>query len=154
MNIVLTANQFKKEHVYFYQPIENTIMENSKFVKLLYSNDLFILNGLYLLLNISVNNRENYFKKIKHNFDIELNKHFLTSIYNIEKMILNNYNNNNDNDRRSKKFCIYDSLSSGFYKTFPIDTTIINNNNTFILKISGIWENETEYGLTFKIINN
>jgi hypothetical protein len=48
---------------------------------------------------------------------------------------------------------IFNTLNSGVIKIFPNnDTDFISNNNSFILKISGIWENETEYGLTYKLL--
>ena len=49
MNIVFTNDQFNISNVYFNEPIQNTVMENSKFIKIIYSNELIILNGLFLL---------------------------------------------------------------------------------------------------------
>lgn len=151
MNVVLTYNQFNKKHIYFSDPIDNSIIENSKFVKIIYSNQSFIMNGLCILLNININNTETYFKKLKYSFDMNLNKELISNIYNIEKQILTCYNVEN----KTHKYCIYDSLSNGYLKTFPQNSINDNSlNNTFILKISGIWESDKEIGLTFKIISN
>lgn len=148
MNVILTHKQFNKNHIYFYEPIENTIMENSKFIKLVYSTEDIIVNGLYLLMNISITSKENYFKKMKYNFDLNNNKELLGNLFRIEQEILMNYNI----PKKTKKLNIYESLSTGSLKIYPFPESNKSSNN-FILKISGVWENEREYGLTFKILS-
>ncbi len=90
MNIVLTHNQFNSNNIYFNEPIQNTVMDNSRFIKLIYSNENIMLNGIFLLLNIKIINKETYFKKIKISYDISnsINKEILMNIYNIENNIL------------------------------------------------------------------
>ena len=51
-----------------------------------------------------------------------------------------------------KKLNIYESLNTGSLKIYP-STDSHKSSNNFILKISGVWENEREYGLTFKILS-
>ena len=63
MNIVVTHNQFNNKCIYFNEPIQNTVMDNSKFIKLIYSNENIMLNGIFLLLNLKTLNKETYFKK-------------------------------------------------------------------------------------------
>ena len=146
MNIVLTTEQFNKDKIYFTEPIENTVMEDSKFIKILYSNELITLNGIFVDVKFKIFHKENYFKKIKYTFDTSSNKEILQKIYNIESNILNYYN-----FTTHKKTIIKDSLSSGMMKIFPNSENTNYNSNIFILKISGLWENATEYGVTYKI---
>jgi len=147
MNVVLTPEQFNKDKIYFTDPIENTVMEDSKFIKILYSNELITLNGIFVDVKFKIFHKENYFKKIKYTFDTGINKEMLNKIYNIESDILNHYNCN-----KRKKTIIKDSLSSGMMKIFPNSENNNYNSNIFILKISGLWENVTEYGVTYKIV--
>lgn len=147
MNVILTYSQFQKNHIYFYEPIENTIMENSQFIKLIYSTEDLILNGIYILMNINISSKESYFKKMKYNFDLNNNRDLLNHIFRIEKEILNNYNHS----KKIQKLNIYESLNTGSLKIYPSSDSNKPPNN-FILKISGVWENEKEYGLTFKIL--
>ena len=147
MNVILTYKQFQKNHIYFYEPIENTIMANSQFIKLIYSTEDLILNGLYILMNINISSKESYFKKMKYNFDLNNNRDLLNNIFRIEKEILNNYNHSN----KIQKLNIYESLNTSSLKIYPSSDSNKPPNN-FILKISGVWENEKEYGLTFKIL--
>jgi HD superfamily phosphohydrolase len=49
---------------------------------------------------------------------------------------------------------ITEQLTNGYIKIFRDNNKLFNNNNQheFILKISGIWENESDYGITYKFI--
>jgi len=150
MNIVLTHNQFNSNNIYFNEPIQNTVMDNSRFIKLIYSNENIMLNGIFLLLNIKIINKETYFKKIKISYDISnsINKEILMNIYNIENNILLKYKST-----KKPRSILYETLNSGVIKIFPnIDKDINNSNSSLILKISGIWEDDKEYGLTYKIL--
>jgi len=168
MNIILSESQFNIENIYFLEPIINTIMDNSMFIKIIYSNKLITLNGLYLTMDIKINLKEMYFKKMKYTYDIKNtdNNMMLTKIYNIELYILNKYKCN-----KTKKYILYDTLKTGMIKIFPNQPSFHNNSgittfasnvshnqvngytqlDRFILKISGIWENDTEYGVTYKL---
>jgi len=148
MNLILTTSQFYKKNVYFSEPIENTIIENSQFIKLTYSSKDITLNGIYILLDLNITSKESYFKKIKYNFDINQNTECLKHILNIEKDILGIYNSNN----KICKYSISELLKNSCIKIYPNDDKI-NNSNKFMVKISGIWENSKELGLTYKIIN-
>jgi len=147
MNVILIPNQFEKEHVYFYEPIENTIMNNSQFIKIVYSTEDVILNGIFLLMNLNIISKEGYFKKMKYCYDINSNKDLIKHICLIEEQILEKYNVTN----KVKKLNICESLNTGCLKIYPPPESVKASNN-FIFKISGVWENDTEYGLTFKIL--
>jgi hypothetical protein len=172
MNIVLTELQYEADSIYFMEPIVNTIMENSVFIKVIYSNPIIILNGLYLQLDLKLISSEIYFKKVKYTYDVnnDYNKNMLNKIFNIENSILDKYSTNSF--IKKKKNIIWDTLITGAIKLYPntmynetndcnaIVNTIpksvskLNTPNVFILKISGIWENTNEYGLTYKIIQS
>ena len=77
MNIVLTTEQFNKDKIYFTDPIENIVMDDSKFIKILYSNELITLNGIFIDVKLKIVHRENYFKKIRYLFDTGYNKDIL-----------------------------------------------------------------------------
>jgi len=145
MNLIIILEQFNNENIYFKPAIENNIIEDSTFVKIIYSNNLVTLNSLFIDIPLKIHYIENYFKKKKYSFDIEKNKEILQKIYTIEENILNKYNS-----KKCKKHIIRQSLASGFLKVFPnnIDEP---DNGKIIIKISGIWETNTDYGLNYKI---
>jgi hypothetical protein len=107
-----------------------------------------MLSGIYLSLPIKYTKIEDHYKKMKITYDIKSNKELLQGIYDIESTVLNKYSNN----YKTQKKVIYDTLKTGTIKFFPTETNNSLNNKNFILKISGIWENETEYGVTYKIM--
>lgn len=147
MNIVKELNQFNKDHIYFCDPIKNNIMTDGLFVRILYSTEFCVMNGIYLSIffqNISV---EKYYNKYRCNFDSQLHKNVIYKIKNIEEAILQKVNIKN----KTPLYKIYDQICNGNIKFFS--ENIENINNLFLLKISGIWETETNYGVTYKFTN-
>ena len=149
MNVVIKEDQLNISNVYYTEPIQNIIMDNSQFIKIVYSTQDIVLNGIYLLVELKHTVKERYFKKIKISYDLGINNPMLYRLYDIENQLLNKYNTTNKIPRK----IIYDTLSSGVIKMFPnSESDFTNNKNSLILKISGIWENDTEYGLTYKLL--
>ena len=110
MNIILDPSKIKPSNIVYLHPVNNTIIENSNFIRILYSNKFTTLNGLHIQLFNNINR-----------------------IISIEKMILNNYVLN-----KTPVFNMY-------YRF------INHSGNNCFVKISGIWETNVEYGLTFKV---
>lgn len=149
MNVVIKEEQFKISNIYYTEPIQNIIMDNSQFIKIVYSNQDIMMSGIFLLVELKHITKESYFKKIKITYDTSLNKNILNRIYEIENQLLQKYNIH----KKIQRKIIYDTLNNGVIKLFPNnENDLNNNNNSFILKISGIWENDTEYGLTYKLL--
>ncbi len=147
MNIVKTIEQFNDDYVYFCEPIKNNIMNEGNFIRIIYSTSLFILNGIYIVININYINVDKYYNKFRCSFDVNQYKDIITSLQSIEENILRKANICG----KIPQFKIYDQLKNGNIKVFSDSPDKINN--TFMLKIAGIWETETEYGLTYKFIN-
>lgn len=126
MNLVLDEKNYNINNVFFYEPVKNTVMDDSKFIRIIYSDEHVILNGLYLKL------------------DIENNNSVLNFLDKIEREILNKYkiNKNNLNKNQCKK------INEQFQ--FLVNKNISNKNT--VIKISGIWETNLMIGLTFKFI--
>ena len=147
MNIVLTDSQYNINNIYYGQPIQNTVMDNSKFIKILYSTEDIILNGIQYLLTFKNITKELYFKKVKISYDINSHISIFKRLDEIEQNILEKYVCN-----KTPKKVLWFLFNEGYIKLFPNTENDINSsNNNFILKISGIWENTTEYGITYKI---
>ena len=64
MNIVKRMEQYKDDNVYFCDPIKNNVMNEGNFVRILYSNPLFVLNGINLLIPLHDINIEKYYKLV------------------------------------------------------------------------------------------
>lgn len=146
MNIVKTIDQYNEDYVYFCDPIKNNVMNNGHFIRIIYSAPLFVLNGIYLHLSITSIAIEKYYNKYKYIFDINMCKNIIESVKVIEEGIL-------DKARIKDKLpqCkIYEQLKNGNIKIFS--ENMEKSPNTILLKIAGIWETSSEYGLTYKFI--
>lgn len=147
MNFVKNLNQFNNDNIYFCDPIKNNIMNEGTFIRILYSTQYVVFNGIYLLLQFNDMNIEKYYNKYKCSFNVNTNKELIENIKNIEINILQKINIKNKNPQ----YKINEILKTGSIKLF---NDVIPKNNIFILKISGIWETQTNYGVTYKFIKS
>ena len=148
MNIAIDINEYNQENVFFNKPIKNTVIDNSNFIRTVFSNKSVSLNGIYLKIKLDICSIERYYNKYKCNYDIEINKKLLDTIEFVEDSIINRINIQN----KVPIYKIKEQIGLGNIKLF---TDNIDNlyRGYFILKISGIWENVKEYGITFKFID-
>ncbi len=151
MNIVTSFENYNNNNILLTEPIKNTVINNSEFIRIYYSNSEITLNGVYLFIDLSGITLEPYYNKFKCNFPLSQNNKIITKIEEIEKDILSKHINNNN---KKPEFSIYNQIKNGYIKIFTSCPNKYkqNNNIQLILKISGLWENETQYGATFKFI--
>ena len=149
MNIALNINQYDINNIYFCDPIKNNVVNDGIFIRIIYSTKLFVTNGINLCIPFYDVVTEKYYNKYKCSINVINNKNTIESIYYLEREIL--YKVNTKNKIIQTK--ISDQIKNGNFKIFSenIDKPNNNNNNQlFILKISGIWETDNYIGLTFK----
>ena len=149
MNLVKSIEQYNHNNVIFCDPIKNNIMNDGHFIRILYSTDVMTLNGVYLLINLSDIICEKYYNKFKCTFNVFNHKEIIENLKLIEEDLLKKYKTD-----KIPSYKIYEQIKCGYIKIY---SDIDNNSNTsFILKISGIWETQTNYGITYKFlkINN
>ncbi len=145
MNLVKTLDQFNQSNIIFCEPIKNNIMNDGNFIRILYSTNMMTLNGIYLLVHLSDIYSEKYYNKYKCSFNTIHHKEVIDRLKTIEDIILSKYKTN------KIPLCkIYEQLKYGYIKLFS--DVGYKSNCTFILKISGIWETQYNYGLTYKFI--
>lgn len=146
MNIALSMNQYDINNIYYCDSIKNNVVNDGTFIRLIYSTDYFITNGVNISVPFSDVTIEKYYNKYKCTFNVSNNRNNIESIYNIEKEILDKINT------KSKiiQTKISDQLKNGNFKIFSENIDKQTNVQLFILKISGIWETDNYIGLTFK----
>jgi hypothetical protein len=134
MNLIFNCDDILLENIFFNDSIKNTIIKDSVFIKIIYSNHDIILNGIYIYIQLTNNNNNN-----NNNNNINIQK-----INNIEKSILTLYNTN-----KTHHYKINNQLEYLISK--------LNNNKkdfvTYILRISGIWETNNIIGITYKFLD-
>jgi hypothetical protein len=146
MNIVKRIDQYDENNIYFCEPIKNNIMNDGNFIRILYSTPYIVLNGIYLLIQLNDITLEKYYNKNKCNFNINTHTNLIDSLKNIEENILKKLTFVN----KQPQFKVFEQIKNGNIKIFG--DFVSKQNNLFILKISGIWETQQSYGLTYKFI--
>ena len=138
MNLIIEREDFNNNNIFFGDPIKNTVINNSSFIRILYSEDLFILNGIYIKITINKINLKNKF------MEDSSNKNTINFLENLEKTILHLY--------KPTKYHSYKIIEQFVYIISKFSNSSINKCN-FYLKISGIWETNSHIGLTYKFIH-
>lgn len=148
MYVVLELEDININNVFYQEKVKNTVMDNSNFLRVVYSNETLILNGIFIKFNLNLQNIEKSFNKYKCFFDVNMNYDTIAQLSNIEKNMMCRHSFSN----KTPVYRISEQLNNGYLKIFN-ETECKHTNNEFILKIYGMWENEFEYGLTYKFIN-
>ncbi len=149
MNLVLTPEKYNINHIYYNDSIKNTVIDNSYFVKIMFSNQDLYLNGIYILIKMNNVIIEKYYNKYKCTIDIDKNSYILDFLHKLENELLHKYNN-----IKTKKLIINNQLKQGNIKLFIEKENVESRYEyvDYLLKISGIWEKDDEIGLTYKFI--
>ena len=151
-----TLDNFNISNIFILSPIKNNLIIDGLFYKLLYSEELYTSNGIYI--DISMNGGSNLNGRMS--YDISKNMNTLRKIYNIERYIFQNILNS-ENNKKKIYYKISDQFKNGNMKlnhfnnnnnNFNNNNFNNNDNNNFILKISGVWENSNSLGISFKLI--
>jgi hypothetical protein len=153
--IAENINDFDTNSIIICDAIKNSVMQYSNFYKIVFSNKLISLNGLYIVFDL---NKVNHTRD-KLIFNFTDNKEVIDKIAYVEKYILNLISSS-----KNRIYKITELLTNGTIKYSYNDTQInIGNTNysnynstttnkSLILKISGLWETKENIGVTFKVI--
>jgi hypothetical protein len=145
--IIIPINMFDIRNINICQPIINNI-KNGLFYKILYINNFITIKSFILYIQYTNNNE---YEEMEHKL-IVIENNILkmirvinkTPIHSLVKQIkiINKYNylQTNINYNESKNRI-----------TSHIDREKTNPKGGLTIKISGIWENDTNYGLIIKI---
>lgn len=146
MNIVKDLDQYDDTHAFFCDPIKNNVMIDGNFIRIIYSTESVVLNGIYLLVPLNDVVCEKYYTKYKCCFNVIRHKDIIDQVKIIEEDLLKKINITG----KIAQYKIFEQLKNGALKIF----TDVGSKPScdFILKISGIWETQYEYGLTYKFI--
>ena len=54
MNIIIDINDFNVDNIFYQDSIKNTVINDSKFIRTIYSNEHFIINILFIKFNLKI----------------------------------------------------------------------------------------------------
>ena len=148
MFIAQNLQNYNVYNIIFGEKTLNTIMENSSFCSVYFSNDIITMNNITLYFTLNNITIEPYFNKYKCKINND-NECIKQRLINLERLLLNKYNN-----IKQKTIKLKEQLNNNNLKLFsnkPINNAKYSHINV-IIKISGIWESITEIGLIYKLI--
>lgn len=148
MFIAKNIDQYNDNYIHFCEPIKNNIMYEGTFNRILYSTPYFSLNGVYVHIKLNCCINESFSNKNKCLYDIKSNIAVINEIKKIEINLLEKFSN----VAKTPQYKLLDQLMTGSIKLHAKNNGNNAANNHFILKISGIWETNNFYGLTYKFI--
>ena len=139
------------DNIRYLYPKKNTIMDG-EFTKILYSKKYVTMNGLYLYIPFSIHERKSNDNSHTRNLNMnhKQNQSIVHDLKNIEKQLLNHYKQYNNIDK-SFELILLKQLSSGQIRVYH-ENSNKQKNNSYVIKISGIWETSYKIGLTYKIL--
>lgn len=151
MLFVIQPTDFNISNVFLSEKAKNNILNGGNFHRILYSTHCTTLNGIFISLKLNISGYEEYFNKIKCYLSPADNKRTINFIQKFEKELLIN---TPDMENFTPDYKIMDQIKMNCIK-------VINDGNNFnmpdsakeiniILKVSGIWTNGNNYGLTFR----
>ena len=138
----MNIDKINIKDVSFYKPIQNKIAHYKNFYKILYNIELFTLNTL--IIKVDVNDlqvvKDNSIYKVSFTID----PIFLDKLKLFETSLLDHFNS------ITNKKIMYSF--NKFINKLIYNTT--NPNTNIVLRISGIWESDTQIGITNKLTIN
>jgi hypothetical protein len=150
MYIVEDIDNFNINHLYVSDRQDNTVIDGGNFSKIMYSTTDITLNGVFILCSfINTSVEKNAYNKFKVSWNKDKNKELVEKLKQIEASILNRYGTT------SYSSSLSNLLDYNNFRIFSEETKLISNTD-FMLRISGLWENEKGSGITYKFleINN
>ena len=160
MIVTIDLNRFNINNIFLLDTKRNIIM-NGNFTKFIYSNDWFVMSGLYLLFPIEVSNINKVGNKkqmIFHPYQPS-NMSIIQDFAKMEYKVLEYYKQTKQCNKKLSNL-LSRQLYSGYmklYKEYNSASKYLpdSENDTkikqYVIKVSGIWESNEEIGLTYKL---
>jgi len=161
MNLIFELSQINLNNIIFSDSKKNAIIDGS-FTKIIYSDEYVSTNGLYINFPIQLvetNISKNIFKFNIHQYK---NNEIIHLFALIESKLLELYKHFY-NCNKQPIFILYDHLNNGNIKINTNELGISDNtenlnifyqvlHKSIYIKISGIWETDNSFGITYKFI--
>lgn len=146
MLLLLPPSNFHIQNIYFLEKKINMIMEGF-FTKLIFTTPFMTMNGIFCQFPVQPSLTNHFIQ-----FDTVSHKELIYRLSLIEKQLIQYYfmffgiN-------KTPVYALKSQLQKGSVK-FYRDVSPGSKSTAFYIKISGIWENYNEAGITFKIIEH
>ena len=153
LTIKLEYKDIDENYIFFGDKMKNTIMDNSLFYNIIYSNEIMTLNNILLRIPLQrvTFDKTHQHTKFQCTFSktSPLNQHTIKCIENIEYRILSLFKHHYYNEKTELQ-CTYSNIS--FFKVNVYNSPLkvpfsMDEPVELLMKISGIWERQNQIGL-------
>ena len=152
-----SLKNFNNDAIIINEPIKNSAVQCNYFYKILYSTSIVSLTSIFILFELTNTSFEN--DKVRFDRNV-VNNNVLMKLIELEEYIFNLISETKNKlykikevyEKQYFKYTLCDDVDNltNYNYLNHIDNT--NKRNTFVIKISGIWESKDAIGLTFKIV--
>lgn len=146
MNVGVSLDDVSKFTTYYYPPVKNTVMDNSNFIRLVYSDAMMSLNSVYIEVPIIDVRAERHYNRSRFFFCPDQNARVIQDVRAVEERLLEGVGTG----RQRAQYRVSDQLRTGSLRVFANVDFKRQHGCIVLLKISGIWLTDTEKGLTYK----
>jgi hypothetical protein len=168
MNIIFEIDDVLPQNIYFLEQKRNIIMDGY-FTKLIYSNEHFTMNGIYLHFSMKDLKLDNIMNKQCVHFHTyhPKNLEFIQTLSMIELHILELYKKTHKCNKRisnnlakqlysgivkiTKDYYSDEGTSNSSVASSVASNVASSKSGPYVIKISGVWENSEDIGITFKL---
>jgi len=151
MNITLDLQKLLLSNIYFLEKKRNIIMDGN-FTKIIYSNEKFTMNGIYILFPIELTTNDKNVNLVKFNPYQPNNASIIAEIVKLEYRIVEYYKNIFQCKGKISNF-LSKQLYSGSLKLYKeLNSVDSNPQKKYLIKISGVWETSDDVGITYKLM--
>jgi len=161
MNVYLKLSDLKnstqfidiKDNIRYLYPKKNTIMDG-EFTKILFSKENITLNGVYIYLPITTENKPTSNNEIfiRNIVNTSINNSIIQDLKLLEQSILTHFKQYIRKDRAIDGV-LSRQLSTGQIRVYKdLNNRSNKKKKHTVIKISGVWETNKKIGLTYKIM--
>ena len=152
MKLVASLEQYDGEYLSFCDSIKNNVVNEGTYLRLIYSTPTFTMHGVHLHFTVTPISFENHHNKCKIKFDKHIHKELINKLKRIEEEVIAK------SDIRGKipHYKIFEQIGYGYVKihmdgelSAPV-AHVVHAPMKMLLKISGVWETDFNYGVTYK----
>lgn len=153
MNVAIQVFQFQTYNLFFSCTKKNIFMEGI-ITKIIYSDGTITTNDVFIITPFYSNKMDKNLSKCYLRFNTEnyMNVKTVNELIKIEKKILEYYSNIHKSNKQPI-YSLKNQLEKGYVKIYKEKKSEnVNDKKTsnYVMKISGVWENESHVGIVFK----
>ena len=148
MKLIKRLDQYERRYVIFCESVKNNVVNEGTYIRLVYTTPTFATSGLHVSFKITPHFADKCYNKYKLTFDKQAHKDIVEKIKYIEEDIVKQVGIEN----KTPHYKITEQVKYGYLKLSMEEDASpqINKEMEVLLKISGVWETDSCYGVTYK----